>query len=110
LRALARQSVNGVWLTGLTISGNDIGIEGSSVRADLVPRYISLLAGEAAFQGKSFGGLDITSLDEAATKTGAPAILSAAVPTPTPATPGVFKFKLRAAGPSLPVAAARSIK
>ncbi len=94
LRGLARQSVSGVWLTRLTISGNDIGIEGSSLRADLVPHYISRLAGESAFEGKSFGGLDITSVDEEATKAAV-----TKVPAAAPATPGVFKFTLRAAGP-----------
>ncbi len=94
LRGLARQAVSGVWLTRLTISGDDIGIEGSSLRADLVPRYISRLAGESAFEGKSFGGLDITSVDEEATK----AALTKA-PAAAPPTPGVFKFTLRAAGP-----------
>jgi Tfp pilus assembly protein PilN len=94
LRGLARQSVSGVWLTRLTISGNDIGIEGSSLRADLVPHYISRLAGEPAFEGKRFGGLDITSVDEEATKAAV-----TKVPAAAPATPGVFKFTLRAAGP-----------
>ena len=97
LRGLARQSVDGVWLTRLTIAGDGIGIEGNSVRAELVPRYIRLLAGEAAFQGKSFGGLDITSVDDVASKTAAPAILSSVAPMATP--PGIFKFTLRAAGP-----------
>jgi hypothetical protein len=105
LRGLARQSVAGVWLTRLTIAGDDIGIEGNSVRADLVPHYIRLLAAESAFQGKSFGGLDITGPDDAASKTGAGkemAILSTAAPAPSApsvAAPGIFKFTLRAAGP-----------
>jgi len=105
LRGLARQTVAGVWLTKLTISGNDMGIEGSSVRADLVPHYISRLAGESAFEGKSFGGLEITQADE---------IVSGAAPAPAPsaaAAPRVFTFKLRAAGPLTPTAAAaRSTK
>lgn len=109
LRGLARQTVTGVWLTKLTISGNDMGIEGSSVRADLVPRYISRLAGEPAFEGKSFGGLDITQADDIVVGAAAPAPSAAA--TAVAATPGVFTFKLRAAGPLTPTAAvARSTK
>jgi hypothetical protein len=58
--ALARQTVNGLWLTGLTISGTgDIGIEGRTLRAELVPQLILRLSKEPAFQGKSFANLDI---------------------------------------------------
>jgi Tfp pilus assembly protein PilN len=108
LRGLARQSVAGVWLTKLTISGNDMGIEGRSVRADLVPHYISRLAGESAFEGKSFGGLDITHADEVATGATAAAPPATSAATSAAVTPGVFTFKLQAAGPL--TQAARSTK
>lgn len=101
LRALARQSVSGVWLTGVSISGHDIGIDGLSLRADLVPHYISRLAGESAFEGKSFGSLDITSADANLADNAAEA--PSALPTsPAALPPGVFKFTLRAAGALLP--------
>lgn len=105
LSALARQSVNGVWLTGLTISGNDLSIEGSSVRADLVPLYINRLASESAFEGKSFAGLEITQTDRRGV-----GATPASVTATSAAVPGVFKFKLRAAGSVAQTAAARVAK
>jgi hypothetical protein len=60
--ALARQTVSGLWLTGLSISGSgrDISIEGRALRAELVPQLIRRLASEPAFHGKSFASLDIS--------------------------------------------------
>lgn len=59
LVALARQHVEGVWLTGIEISGShsDLTIEGRTVRADLLSEYIKLLRREEALRGKSIGTL-----------------------------------------------------
>lgn len=61
-RALARQSVNGVWLTGVTVvgAGKEIGIEGRALQPDLLPAYIQRITREAVLQGKSFGSLEIS--------------------------------------------------
>lgn len=61
-RALARQHAPGLWLTGVSIgaAGQGISIEGRALTADLVPAFIGRLADEAALQGKSFNGLQIT--------------------------------------------------
>jgi len=61
-RAFARQSVNGVWLTGVTVvgAGKEIGIEGRALQPELVPGYIQRLTREAVLQGKSFGSLEIS--------------------------------------------------
>lgn len=60
-RAFARQSVHGVWLTGIDIvgAGKDIGMEGKALRPELVPGYIQRLTREAVLQGKTFGSLEI---------------------------------------------------
>lgn len=62
-RAFARQDVGDLWLTGLSISGPqaDIGIEGRTLQAELVPAYIARLAREPVLKGKRFGSLKISS-------------------------------------------------
>lgn len=61
LRALARQSVNGLWLTGFTIEGvgSEIALDGRVLRPDLVPVYLQRLNSEPAMQGLRFSGLEI---------------------------------------------------
>jgi len=60
-RAFARQSVDGLWLTGFTVvgAGNDISIEGRALRADLVPIYIQRLNKEDALRGHGFAMLSV---------------------------------------------------
>lgn len=59
LAALARQRVEGVWLTGVEISGpgNDFALDGRAIRADLLPGFIKLLRNEEALRGKPIGTL-----------------------------------------------------
>jgi type IV pilus assembly PilN-like protein len=60
-RAFARQTVDGLWLTGFTVvgAGNDISIEGRALRADLVPIYIQRLGREDALRGHGFATLSV---------------------------------------------------
>lgn len=60
-RAFARQSVSGVWLTGVSLvgPGKEIALEGRALQPELVPGYIQRLTREAVLQGKSFGSLEI---------------------------------------------------
>jgi hypothetical protein len=60
-KALARQNVDGLWLTGLSIAaaGGDIGVAGRAVDATLLPGYLGRLTREPALQGKTFGSLQI---------------------------------------------------
>lgn len=58
-KALARQNVNGLWLTGVTVAGADIGIRGRALEGALIPGYITRLMREPVMQGKSFGSLQI---------------------------------------------------
>lgn len=59
LRAFARQSFEGVWLTGLHIaaSGQDVAIEGRALRAEQVPGYLRRLNSESVMQGHPFSEL-----------------------------------------------------
>jgi len=61
-KALARQNVDGLWLTGVSIvgAGNDIGVRGRALDPALVPGYLGKLAREGIMQGKAFTSLQIS--------------------------------------------------
>lgn len=60
-RALARQSVGGLWLTGVSIigAGADIGVQGRALQPALVPGFIGRLTAEPIMKGKTFDSLQI---------------------------------------------------
>ena len=59
--AFARQAPNGLWLTGFNITegGNEVALQGRSVKPELVPLYVSQLKRENIMQGKSFSALQM---------------------------------------------------
>jgi hypothetical protein len=59
LAALARQHLEGVWLTSIEVSGpgSEFAIAGRTIRADLLPGFIKMLRNEEALRGKSIGTL-----------------------------------------------------
>lgn len=88
LTAFARQSVPGVWLTGLTIAagGQELSMRGRALHPDLVPQYLRALNREEVMRGRS-----VTELKIAAQETPAAAAGKA------PAAPARFvEFSLRA--------------
>lgn len=60
-RAFARQIVDGVWLTNVSLigAGNEIALQGRALQPDLVPTYMNHLKREPVMQGKSFGTLEM---------------------------------------------------
>jgi hypothetical protein len=64
-KALARQHLDGVWLTGVTIgaAGNEVDVQGRALDPALVPAYLGRLAHEQVMQGKNFGSLKISQAD-----------------------------------------------
>jgi Tfp pilus assembly protein PilN len=70
--AFARQIPTGVWLTGFDITGggNEIALQGRSLKPELVPNYVSQLKLEAVMQGKSFSALQmqLPKIDNVATQ------------------------------------------
>ncbi len=56
LRALARQDVDGLWLTRIVLSalGDRTQIDGRATRAELIPLYVQNLAAEPAFEQQRF--------------------------------------------------------
>ena len=62
MRALARQSLTGLWLTGFRVArgGAEIEIAGGALQPELVPFYIRRLNQERALQGRTFDSLSMT--------------------------------------------------
>ena len=58
---LARQRLEGLWLTGLRFSGGgkDISLKGITNKASLLPKYLQRLSAEKAFAGMTFKNLQM---------------------------------------------------
>ncbi|MCC7546772.1 MAG: hypothetical protein IT532_03315 [Burkholderiales bacterium] len=61
LRAFARQRLDGIWLTGLSIggAGREITVRGRTMDAQLLPEYLGRLRAEAALRGRAFATLAV---------------------------------------------------
>jgi hypothetical protein len=61
LAALARQQLDGLWLTGVTFTADagDLTLSGGATRAELVPTYLERLANEAALAGTQLQSIEI---------------------------------------------------
>jgi len=62
MRAFARQTVNGLWLTGFHISGDaaQISLSGAVLSPELLPAYIQRLGQEKIMRGKTFASLQMS--------------------------------------------------
>jgi Tfp pilus assembly protein PilN len=60
--AFSRQSVSGLWLTGFDVAsaGNELAIQGRTMNADLVAKYLARLNQEKALNGRQFGAMRIS--------------------------------------------------
>ncbi len=104
LRALARQTVGGLWLTGFSVADSGgMEIRGRMSDPARLPEYIRRLNAEKAFQGRSFAALRVSpGLAAAPTAAATP---GSAAPAP-PATAPFHEFVLApenaaaAAGPA----------
>ncbi len=65
LAALARQTVQGVWLTGIVIgeSGKDLHIDGRALRPELVPAYLKALNEEPVMRGREVTEMKVAAKD-----------------------------------------------
>ncbi len=65
-KALARQAVGDLWITGLTIlpNGQDVELSGRMIGPQQLPGYLARLGQEPQFQGKRFAQLEMKSLGE----------------------------------------------
>jgi len=59
---LARQRIEGLWLTQIRIAGGgtNISLQGMTSKAELLPRYLQRLSAEKAFAGTEFQSLVMT--------------------------------------------------
>lgn len=94
MRAFARQTMPGVWLTGFSVGtdGADMQIDGRAQNPDLVPAFIARLNGEPLLQGRSFAQFAVKQLPADATST--PSVSAAAPAQGRPATAGYHEFRL----------------
>ncbi|MCP4299331.1 MAG: hypothetical protein GY783_01990 [Gammaproteobacteria bacterium] len=63
MRALARQDIDGLWLTHIVLSalGDKTRLEGRAIRAELIPLYVQGLTDEAPFAEQRFQRFQIDS-------------------------------------------------
>jgi len=93
--AFAHARVQGLWLTGVQIvgAGNEIGLQGRTLQAGLLPGYLNGLAREPVLKGKAFGQLAMNQVQQPAPAgaAGTGAASAATMPAPT-----VVEFSLQA--------------
>ena len=93
LRGFARQTPNGLWLTGFSIGagGNEMEIRGRMLNPASLPEYIRRLKTEKVFQGRSFASLTIVRPEEGKEKkiVATPLASNAKPNQVTPATPAL---------------------
>ncbi|HQR04200.1 MAG: PilN domain-containing protein [Proteobacteria bacterium] len=79
LRALARQTPGGIWLTGFAVDadGADMALKGRTTDPALLSGYIRRLNTEKAFQGRSFSVLRMSAGALDSPETAVPATVSA---------------------------------
>lgn len=65
LTALARQTMQGVWLTGMEIGPKDLVLKGRVLQSELVPLYIERLNREPLFKGRVVSELRLAAKDDA---------------------------------------------
>jgi hypothetical protein len=59
LEALARQSVDGLWLTGMVLRQDDVVLKGRALQPQLIPVYVQRLDREPSLQGRAFKALEV---------------------------------------------------
>lgn len=87
LRALARQTVDGVWLTRFAVDsrGSNLRIEGRALTSDLVPRYLGRLGEDDLLKGRAFATVALEDASTPASSGAAPAGLTFRLETSQPA-------------------------
>ncbi|HZE90733.1 MAG TPA: hypothetical protein VE029_03330 [Rhizobacter sp.] len=71
LGAFARQTIDGLWLTGVVLDQHDVALRGRTLHPELIPAYVTRLNKEPALQGRSFRALDVARPFEAEPAAGA---------------------------------------
>lgn len=112
LTAFARQTTPGIWITAISLGGDEseLALTGRAVHADLIPGYLRVLNKEEVMRGRRIGQLRLTAREEAPPPTTAtPGANPAAAPKPPPAPLRYVEFELTAVRAAAP-AAAKSVE
>jgi len=66
LEAFARRRIEGVWLTGISVGGdeNDLVVRGRVLRAELVPSYLKALNSEEVMRGRRIAKLTLSAIEQ----------------------------------------------
>jgi hypothetical protein len=93
MRAFAKQSIDGLWLTSFSIDSNTerLNISGRTLQADLVPEYISRLGNEPALKGKLFSALNMSLPKADPLANGSPAVPTNSAPDILAASASIVK-------------------
>ncbi len=77
-RALARQTLSGLWLTRFQVNGDgkNLRIEGRSLRGDLVPQYLGMLSAEQSLKGRAFSTVALEQSSQPGEKAGLTSFLT----------------------------------
>jgi hypothetical protein len=108
MAALARQRVDGVWITGLTVfdGGSEFSIRGGVSRPDILPEYIRRLNREEALRGRQIAEFRMQSREVELRDERAPAAAPGAQPqAAAKAAPRRWRFVEFAIGSSMRAAA-----
>ena len=87
MRAFARRTISGLWLTEFSIkgAGMDMAIGGRTLRPELVPLYIQRLNQETVTQGRAFAALEMQQpKPQAATNDSSPGAVAGGRPAQIP--------------------------
>lgn len=70
MRAFARQSAHGLWLTAFSITGDaaQMSLSGAALNPDMVPAYVQRLNREKVMRGKTFAALQMRQSEVSADK------------------------------------------
>ena len=93
LQAFARQTIDGLWLTGLVLDRQDMALRGRAMNPELIPAYVGRLNQEPALQGRSFRALDIARpMDDTPAVASVASAASASAKVSSPAGPHLASF------------------
>jgi hypothetical protein len=99
LAAFARQTTPGVWITAITLGGDEseLALFGRAVHADLVPGYLKVLNKEEVMRGRRIGQLRLTAREEAPlAATATPGANPVGAPKPPAAAQRYVEFEIKA--------------
>ena len=103
LEALARQSIDGLWLTGVVLRQDDVLLKGRALTPSLIPVFVQRLDHEPSLQGRSFKALDVIRPLEAPTAAASSPATAATASAAAAGHAGFVEFTLVGADAALPL-------